>query len=186
MIDRCEFGQNHTIHARLSSDKSLIQEQVQTSTENNLLSSDPTTGNDGQSTQKTNKTFLTMRKLIRGALTGGVNYVEIYTDTDLAIETNLPITPNNPNEHQNLNTHKIPTLHKTARKVARLEKRKLDEKQYIAYEMIACTFLLGLIQDGNDPNEKIRPWARGLRVMRLKTIGRGWGGHPRWAHPYSS
>jgi hypothetical protein len=34
--------------------------------------------------------------------------------------------------------------------------------------------------------EKIRPWARGLRVMRLKTIGHGRGGHPWWAHPYSS
>ena len=34
--------------------------------------------------------------------------------------------------------------------------------------------------------EKIRPWARGLRLMRLKTIGRGQGGHPWWAHPYSS
>ncbi len=32
-------------------------------------------------------------------------------------------------------------------------------------------------------NEKIRPWARGLRVMRLKTIGRGRGGHPWWAQP---
>jgi hypothetical protein len=31
--------------------------------------------------------------------------------------------------------------------------------------------------------EKIRPWARGLRVMQLKTIGRGWGGHPWWAQP---
>jgi hypothetical protein len=41
---------------------------------------------------------------------------------------------------------------KTARKVARQEKRKLDKKQYIAYEMIACTFLLGLVHDGNDPN----------------------------------
>ena len=53
---------------------------------------------------------------------------------------------------KNPNTHKIPTLHEIAGKVARLEKRKLDEKQYIAYEMIACTFLLGLIHDGNDPN----------------------------------
>ncbi len=35
-------------------------------------------------------------------------------------------------------------------------------------------------------HEKIRPWARGLRVMRLKTIGCGRGGHPWWAHPYSS
>ena len=34
--------------------------------------------------------------------------------------------------------------------------------------------------------EKIRPWARGLRLMLLKTIGHGRGGHPWWAHPYSS
>jgi hypothetical protein len=31
IIDRCDFGQNHMIHARLSSNESLIQEQVQTS-----------------------------------------------------------------------------------------------------------------------------------------------------------
>jgi hypothetical protein len=76
-------------------------------------------------------------------------------DSDLAIEMNPPITPNNPTEHQDPNTHKIPTLHETARKVARLEKQKLDEKQYIAYEMIACTFPLGLVQDGNDPNKTL-------------------------------
>jgi hypothetical protein len=35
--------------------------------------------------------------------------------------------------------------------VAKLEKTQLDEKQYIAYEIIACTFLLGLIKDGNNP-----------------------------------
>ncbi len=29
---------------------------------------------------------------------------------------------------------------------------ELDEKQYIAYEMIACTFSLGLVKDGNDSN----------------------------------
>ena len=73
-------------------------------------------------------------------------------DSDLYDETNPPITPNNPTEHQNANTPKIPTLPETARKVARLGKRQLDEKQYIAYEMIACTFLLGLVHDGNDPN----------------------------------
>ncbi len=70
--------------------------------------------------------------------------------------------------HQNLNTHKIPTLHETARKVARLEKRKLDEKQYIAYEMIACTFLLGLVQDGNDPKKLcIHAWDKPWKVLPL-------------------
>jgi hypothetical protein len=43
-------------------------------------------------------------------------------------------------------------LQEVARKVARLEKMELDEKQYITYEMIACTFLLGLVKDGNDSN----------------------------------
>jgi hypothetical protein len=47
--------------------------------------------------------------------------------------------------------NKIPTLAETARKVARLENLELDEKQYIAYEIIACTFILGLVHDGNDP-----------------------------------
>ena len=32
-----------------------------------------------------------MLKLICGALIGGVNYEEIYMDSDLAIETNPPI-----------------------------------------------------------------------------------------------
>jgi hypothetical protein len=43
-------------------------------------------------------------------------------------------------------------LQEVARKVARLEKMELDEKQYLAYEMIAHTFLLGLVKDGNDSN----------------------------------
>ncbi len=36
--------------------------------------------------------------------------------------------------------------------MAKLEKTQLDEKQYIVYEMIACTFLLGLVNDGRDKN----------------------------------
>ncbi len=50
---------------------------------------------------------------------------------------------------------RIPSLPQIAQKVARLEKTQLDEKQYIAYEMIACTFLLGLVNDGSDKNTKL-------------------------------
>jgi hypothetical protein len=93
-----------------------------------------------------------MLKLISGALIGGVNYKEIYMDSDIDVKTNLPTTTNNMGVDQNTNKHKIRTLPETARKMARLEKRKLGKKQYIAYEMIACTFLLGLVHDGNDLN----------------------------------
>jgi hypothetical protein len=108
--------------------------------------------NDGQSTQQTSKTFPAMLKLISGALIGGVNYKEIYMDSEIDDKTNPPITTNNMGVDKNTNIHKIKTLPETARKVARLEKSKLNEKQYIAYEMIACTFLLGLVHDGNNPN----------------------------------
>ncbi len=39
--------------------------------------------------------------------------------------------------------------------MAKLEKTQLDEKQYIASEMIACTFLLGLVNDGRDNDTKM-------------------------------
>jgi hypothetical protein len=93
-----------------------------------------------------------MLKLISGALIGGINYKEIYMDSEIDDKTSPPTTTNNMDVDQNTNIHKRPTLSETARKVVRLEKRKLDKKQYIAYEMIACTFFLGLVHDGNDPN----------------------------------
>jgi hypothetical protein len=82
-----------------------------------------------------------MLKLTSGVLIEGVNYTDIFMDSDIYDKTNPPTTANNMGVDQNTNIHKIPTLPETARKVARLEKRKLDKKQYIAYEMIACTFL---------------------------------------------
>jgi hypothetical protein len=73
-------------------------------------------------------------------------------DSDIDDKANPPTTTNNMGVDQNTNIHKIPTLPETVRKVTRLETRKLDKRQYIAYEMIACTYLLGLVHDRNDPN----------------------------------
>jgi hypothetical protein len=69
IMDRCDFGQNHLIHARLSSNKPIIQEQVENNIENNFSNSVPTNG--AHSAQKTNITYPTMLKLICRALIGG-------------------------------------------------------------------------------------------------------------------
>jgi hypothetical protein len=45
--------------------------------------------------QQTSKTFLTVLKLISGTLIGGVNYKEIYMDSDIDDKTNLPTAENN-------------------------------------------------------------------------------------------
>ncbi len=76
------------------------------------MSSDST--NDGQSKQQTSKTFPTMLKLISGALIGGVNYKEIYMDSDIDDKTIPPVTTNNMVVDQNTNKHKIPTLSERA------------------------------------------------------------------------
>ncbi len=87
-----------------------------------------------------------MLKLISGTLVGGVKYSDLYIDfgeDEDTSSTNSYVKNNDKGHDKNNNQHKIPTLPKIAQKVAKLEKIQLDEKQYIAYEMIACTFLLG-------------------------------------------
>ena len=94
-----------------------------------------------------------MLKLISGTLVGGVKYSDLYIDSDEEEETSSTesYVTNNDMDHEKNNTlHKVPTLPQIAQKVAKLEKTQLDEKQYIAYEMIACTFHLRLVNDGRD------------------------------------
>jgi hypothetical protein len=59
-------------------------------------------------------------------------------------------TSNTGIDHSNDHRRKVATLQELARTVSRIEKIQLDEKQYIAYEMIACTSLLGLEKDRHD------------------------------------
>jgi hypothetical protein len=95
-----------------------------------------------------------MLKLISGALVGGTKYSDIYVTSDIKEDDTSTASNNRSSNkskyHSNDWHRKIPTLQEVARKVARLNKMELDEKQYIAYEMIACTFLLGLVNNGND------------------------------------
>jgi hypothetical protein len=170
IIDRCEFSNGHVINAQLSSDKSIIQEEF--TTINGTERQDPTlNGKDSTNVRKNiYKTFSTMIKLISGALVGGTKYSDIYITSDIK-EDDTSTASNNRSSitskhHSNDQHRKIPTLQEVARKVARLEKMELDEKQYIAYEMIACTFLLGLVKDGNDSNTT-------LFTSLQKTMGGG-------------
>ncbi len=98
-----------------------------------------------------------MLTLIGGTLVGGVNYSDLYIDSNEdkdTSSTNSYVTNNNKRHDKNNIQYKIPTLPQIAQKVTKLEKTQLDEKQYIAYEMIACTFLLGLVNDGHDKTTK--------------------------------
>jgi hypothetical protein len=121
-----------------------------------------------------------MLKLICGALVGGTKYIDIYIspeveDDDMS-RTSSNRTSTTGIDHSNCHHRTLPTLQEIARKVARLEKMQLDEKQYIAYEMIACTFLLSFVKNGHDSNTTMftvhfttkKPWRQ--LISRLEDI----------------
>ena len=92
-------------------------------------------------------------KFVSGSLLGGTPYAQVYA--------NMPNNPDegeeegfnsvdvsaNVSERRNNDkfTAKVPTLEGVARAVAREEGTILDEKQYIMYEVLSCTFLLQLV-----------------------------------------
>jgi hypothetical protein len=156
IIHRCNFGANHLINARLSSESSLLYQPDSSSHDATRQCLTATNIDDYHRTEDTMKTFPTMLKLISGLLVGGVKYSDIYIESNNDDDTSTTNDyMNNNDKGFNKTQQNIPTLTQIARRVARLEKTQLDEKQYIAYEVISCTFLLGLVYDGQDSNTKL-------------------------------
>jgi len=149
------FGQRHLIGARLSSTTTLLEsgEPEEFNTPHDTSNSDSII--DDAPKQHKIKTYPTMLKLISGALVGGVNYNEIYLDPDEEDAFNSCSTNDTDTQNKATVAKKVPTLPEIARKVAKLQKIQLDKKQYIAYKMIACTFLLGLVKDGRDAHTNL-------------------------------
>lgn len=80
-------------------------------------------------------------QLIHGSMIGESVYTQLHDDLDKVDDT--------------ANTFSTPTLSEIAQKVTKVETLKLDHKQYIAYEMICCSFLLDLIHDGKKKGTRL-------------------------------
>ena len=88
-----------------------------------------------------------MLKLIAGSLEGYTDHHNIYSDTGHTGQDSVP--------DKTLETSQVPTLLEVARKVAQYEGTQMDEKQYVTYEVMCCTFLLGLVKDGDNPRSSL-------------------------------
>ena len=140
IIRRCNISDEHLIDARLSSNDSVLHQHDgrAASTSINNVVSDVGTTNLGE------KTFPVMLKLISGSLVGETEYSHIYNMEDQDDD------PDVQEQSSALDECPVPTLQSIACKIAHKEGKMMDEKQYITYEIICCTFLLGLIEDGQD------------------------------------
>ena len=80
-----------------------------------------------------------MIKLIAESLAGGLDYQDVYDEDSENVNGTTTTLDNNHVEMP------IPTLDGIVCKVHKKEGTNLDENQYVVYEVIYCTFLLGLI-----------------------------------------
>ena len=134
IISRAPFNESHYIDARLSSTESLFM--TNDSSDINDIGNDQPLP-DGRNTIA-RKTYHGMLRLIAGSLQGNTDFSQMYNNL------------NKNDRDSTANSNRIPTLVDTARQIASEQGVTMDEKQYIAYEIIACSVLLRLINDGQD------------------------------------
>jgi len=143
------------ISARVSSDESIYKSSQEAIDEH--VSGETNRGEDLSSWFQ-NRSYPTLLTLISGTLVGVTNFDDIYDDEQMDDASSISDDVHNITqddsprevEDDDINEYNVPTLVGIARKIAREEKMKLDEKQYIAYEIIACTFLLQLVEEGRN------------------------------------
>ena len=158
LINQSNASSNRIVEARQTMNSSLVLENsTHTSTDDVLAEI-----SDGKPCLTTNAKsdhlswheldgFKTIIKLVSGSLLGGESFADVYKDIEDTSHnedgddfSSVDIESNNSESCTKFRT-KIPTLGGVARMVAREEGKTLDEKQYIMYEVLACTFLLDLI-----------------------------------------
>ena len=96
--------------------------------------------------------FDTVLKLVSGTVLGGDTFADVYAEIDDTDQDknyyfrHVSIDPKLLGPHSDF-VAKVPTLAGVTRMVAREEGTMLDEKQYMMYEILVCTFLLDLINN---------------------------------------
>jgi len=152
LINRKNATKEKMIDARMSSGESLLSKNTVSGQSVAANANGEMTGTHGTRGEGV-ENFDVVMKLVSGSLLGGTPYAQVYA--------NMPDSPDGEEEEDfnsidvsaNMSqrrsndkfTVKVPTLEGVARAVAREEGTILDEKQYIMYEVLSCTFLLQLI-----------------------------------------
>ena len=157
LIERSKnITDDRIISARVTSNESIFQ----SSDDSHQIAQEEGTRNINTGEELSdwfrNRSYPTLLRFISGTLVGTTNYDDVYGDElmlgNIDDEDVHVITQDDDLSQNELDTEtcNVPTLVGTARKIAREDRMKLDKKQYIAYEIIACTFLLQLVEEGRD------------------------------------
>ena len=176
LIDRANVNATKLVQPIVAPGETLINTSdnagdTSSTTENTTTATSSTQRNPLASYSPTTR-YGQMLTFIRGTLVGGRNQQEstntnrpwwdtdgddpTLTMTDDEIEANFDRLWDEAVAHaasskEKNTTNSIPTL----QQVANESGRYLDDKQYVAYQIISCTFLIQLINEGGDTNSRL-------------------------------
>ena len=164
LINQSNATKNRLIPARLTSHNSLfgISEEEQTNRnsgaeeEEEEEEEEEAVGNTIPNSVNTDFVkHSTVLRLITGTLLGGRSYDTVYDlSKECDSEPSVDVDSSNSSGGNDQPTgNKTPTLQSIARLMAKEQDTKLDEKQYIMYEILATTFLLSLLLDDIDHDD---------------------------------
>ena len=139
IIGCAPINNNHLIDDHLSSTKSLLQND-----NDGYTDIPPNETHEAVHTSTTRKPYSVLLKLVAGSLVGTTYYNCVYKNTEVTEDIDKTCPP--------LDDLQVPTLTGVARKVAQCGGTEMDEKKHIAYEVMCCTFLLGLINNSQGDN----------------------------------
>lgn len=174
IINQANVCAEHMIGARLSHQNSLIASADDTSMSGHEGDSRVTNHVTSTSSQTSFPQLITF---IEGTIVGG-KYNDYVTKCDATAEEDLNIEAS---ANDGIFTeNNIPTFLSVALKVAKEEGQKLDQKQYIAYEIIVSSFLLDVLEkEGLNALSSALSQLTRNQIDRLIRKLRALGGHPQ-------
>jgi len=135
LIDRCYYNDGNFIHARLSSQESLLTQET---TAGFAYEPVHTSGDNVHSMNR--NSYPMMLQLITESLVGSTQLSETCYSQNC--------NNNDTDAMEDSSNNKVPTMNSVLQQVEKEQGTQLDEKQLVTYRSICATFLLGLIHDG--------------------------------------
>ena len=147
IINRTHLNENHITGPRLQSERSLLERSSHGCVSATTASIDDVTADLNSS----NRSYPVMLKLIMKSIEKYQDYSHLFQDDDANACGNSDSTSPSlsaSDEHQS--NYTIPSLKDFAHHISEQESKTMDDKQYITYETICATFLLGLVSDASN------------------------------------
>jgi len=152
IMKRANVGASSAINAHVDNDASILAN-------GNASSNNETSNSNSEYTQPTNNhqqpsegtfdiRYNDILTFIQGSLLVDTSDEDTHMGTDGAGSVSSAATP-----VQQQHMKKIPKLQEIAR--GKNSKYNLDDKQYIAYQIVCCTFLLQLVMEGDNYDTKL-------------------------------